>query len=406
MASPPPTLSLPKKRPQISLPSAPAPKRRKPSIASASSHPLRQTSFPPPDRSGLASNNNNGGGGGSEVYSPGSLPDDYEDDEIASAVGSVAASNLDGVASSVVSGRGGRGKTRGKRGGRGGGRGGRGRGDTGSVVSDGATGVGRGSKGPGTAAEGEDEEEEEGDEEDGDLLEGGKLGRERLEEEKERRAMFLGSLLALAEDGGVAVPEEMVREEGMGEEEVRRRREMRKRKVQEIASINAQRYELWNRIHLKKEVVRRLTNQTLSQSVPQSVVTAISAYSKVFVGEIVDRALQVQMEWTAARIEGEKVEKAKKAQSKRDDSVEILDGPNGAATEDGQGEKEGKVGTHGVRHAHVDERDVGPLLPDHLREALRRYKADREGGVVGFTGLSLEGRENAASRNGGKRLFR
>ena len=163
--------------------------------------------------------------------------------------------------------------------------------------------------------------------------------------------MFLGALAALAADGSPAVDlathPELV--------------DYARAKVQDMARVNAQRYELWNRIHLKKDVVRRLTNQTLSQSVPGTVVTAISAYTKVFAGEIVDRALQVQIEWTAARL-----------------------GPE---------EK-------------VQERDLGPLLPDHLREAMRRYKADREGGVVGFTGLSLEGRERAAARNGGKRLFR
>jgi transcription initiation factor TFIID subunit 11 len=54
----------------------------------------------------------------------------------------------------------------------------------------------------------------------------------------------------------------------------------------------------------------------------------------------------------------------------------------------------------------IEECNRGPLLPDHLREALRRYKKARKGGTVGFTGLSLEGREIAASRMGGRRLFR
>lgn len=54
----------------------------------------------------------------------------------------------------------------------------------------------------------------------------------------------------------------------------------------------------------------------------------------------------------------------------------------------------------------IAECDRGPLLPDHLREALRRYKASRFGGVVGFTGHSLEGKEVAAPKMGGKRLFK
>lgn len=50
--------------------------------------------------------------------------------------------------------------------------------------------------------------------------------------------------------------------------------------------------------------------------------------------------------------------------------------------------------------------ELGPLEPDHLREALRRYKKGRLGGGAGFVGLSLEGKENVAVRAGGKRLFK
>ncbi|EME82378.1 uncharacterized protein MYCFIDRAFT_211609 [Pseudocercospora fijiensis CIRAD86] len=60
---------------------------------------------------------------------------------------------------------------------------------------------------------------------------------------------------------------------------------------------------------------------------------------------------------------------------------------------------------------YIEECDRGPLLPDHLREALRRYKKSRAGGNVGFTGISMfgvDGRDIAAPRigGGGKRMFR
>jgi transcription initiation factor TFIID subunit 11 len=54
----------------------------------------------------------------------------------------------------------------------------------------------------------------------------------------------------------------------------------------------------------------------------------------------------------------------------------------------------------------LKEEDKGPLTPDHLREALRRYKRDQEGGAAGFAGLSLEGVERTLARTGGRRLFR
>ena len=147
--------------------------------------------------------------------------------------------------------------------------------------------------------------------------------------------------------------------------------------MEKMNPAHAEQMGLWASVHLSKPVVRRLTNQTLSQSVPGSVVNAIAAYTKLFAGEIVDRAREVQKEWVAAAA-----------------TLPTGDKNDDAFGKDGEGEPK------------VRERDRGPLLPDHLREALRRYKFSREGGTVGFTGLSLEGKETVASRNGGRRLFR
>ena len=80
--------------------------------------------------------------------------------------------------------------------------------------------------------------------------------------------------------------------------------------------------------------------------------------------------------------------------------------PNGQHTGD-DGEEAPPVleASMGVRR-QIEEVDRGPLLPDHLREALRRYKKAQYGGTVGFTGLSLEGKDNAAARMGGRKLFK
>ena len=54
------------------------------------------------------------------------------------------------------------------------------------------------------------------------------------------------------------------------------------------------------------------------------------------------------------------------------------------------------------------QRNLGPLLPDHFREALRRHKRDGEGGGTGLqgvsTGLGLPG--SGSARLGGKKLFK
>lgn len=56
----------------------------------------------------------------------------------------------------------------------------------------------------------------------------------------------------------------------------------------------------------------------------------------------------------------------------------------------------------------VERTDLGPLLPDHFREALRRYKRDGEGGGAGLAGISvgLGVPGTGAARLGGRRLFK
>ncbi|KAI4098664.1 MAG: hypothetical protein L6R37_006357 [Teloschistes peruensis] len=60
------------------------------------------------------------------------------------------------------------------------------------------------------------------------------------------------------------------------------------------------RYEAMRRTKFRKEVLRRIVNQTVSQSVPPSVVTAISGYTKLWVGTLIERARDVQEQNAAA----------------------------------------------------------------------------------------------------------
>ena len=54
------------------------------------------------------------------------------------------------------------------------------------------------------------------------------------------------------------------------------------------------------------------------------------------------------------------------------------------------------------------QRDLGPLLPDHFREALRRYRRDGESNATGLTGFSvgLGIPGTGSARLQGRRLFR
>ena len=144
-----------------------------------------------------------------------------------------------------------------------------------------------------------------------------------------------------------------------------------------------ERYNMYRRVKLKKETVRRITNQTLSQSVPPSVITTINGFTKVFIGTIIERAREVQKQYAEAE---------NSLPSPSHSNQEAVEGSTSLDTD--------------IKSAKAE--DLGPILPDHLREALRRYKRDGEGGGAGVEGTSLGlGLSGASSmRLGGRRLFR
>lgn len=172
-----------------------------------------------------------------------------------------------------------------------------------------------------------------------------------------------------------------------------------------LGSLNyeeTERYVRYRRVALNKSTVRKLVNQTLSQSVPPSIVHIVTGYTKVFAGELIDMALNVQLEWLAAS--------AERPTSVNDTSFPETE-PIGTVVDAAEGEKiephgwDKDEGREGLKQRTKRE-FRGPLTPDHLREALRRYKKGVQGGAAGFMGFSGEGRENVAGRRGGKKLFR
>lgn len=182
----------------------------------------------------------------------------------------------------------------------------------------------------------------------------------------------------------------------------------------------ADRYATYRRIRLKREIVRKLVNQTLSQSVPHPVIIAVGSYTKSFMGEIIDRALTVRDEFAASRthLPNPDLPPPVLAQSLGRPSAHIKDPRNKPTNADiqsagmyfNQVDRSEPIWVEIEKDASLQERlkqcDKGPLTPAHMREALRRYKRDRDGGGAGFAGMSLEGVERTAARTGGKRLFR
>ena len=188
--------------------------------------------------------------------------------------------------------------------------------------------------------------------------------------------------------------------------------------LQAMTPAQSDRYATYRRIRLRPQIVRRLVNQTLSQSVPQNVVIAVTSYSKAFTGELIDRALTVRDEWAAARTRLPNTEHPNQLLARGlTDAYAYKEGAkpkNDHIRDSGlyynQVKKNEPYFVDVLKETSLQDRlkecDKGPLTPDHLREALRRYKRDRDGGGAGFAGLSLEGPERTMARTGGRRLFR
>jgi transcription initiation factor TFIID subunit 11 len=115
--------------------------------------------------------------------------------------------------------------------------------------------------------------------------------------------------------------------------------------------------------------------------VPDVIVKTVNGFTKVFVGEIVEKAREVQAQWLAAE------------KGQREEQMARLG--DGA-----ENEKEREK----LRARVLD--NEGPLMPDHIREAMRRYRKGREGGDGGMRGVSLTAMRGGLAGLGGRRLFR
>ncbi|KAJ2160699.1 transcription initiation factor TFIID subunit 11 [Coemansia sp. RSA 552] len=87
---------------------------------------------------------------------------------------------------------------------------------------------------------------------------------------------------------------------------------------EQMSDEQRQRYGVYRQAALNKGAVKKLVSQVLNQQVSPTLAFVIAGFSKVFVGEIVERAVQIQ----------------------------------------------------------TDRGDQGPLTPDHLRDAYRLYKKE------------------------------
>ncbi|KIX09769.1 uncharacterized protein Z518_00850 [Rhinocladiella mackenziei CBS 650.93] len=200
-------------------------------------------------------------------------------------------------------------------------------------------------------------------------------------------------------------------ERQQAEEEETRQEQRRERLADTLDPDQYSRYNQWRALSLNNTTVKRLVNSIVSQSVTSAPLQAIRIYGKWFVGEIVERARGVQVEWAKAYEDTRKEER-----QRREKELESLEEKQKQPNLNNQQSQSINKDIERLKREvkeYIPNPHQGGLLPDHLREALRRYKADGEGGGVGFQGMShglLGVPGPAAWRVGdgasGKRLFR
>ncbi|KAK3309233.1 hTAFII28-like protein conserved region-domain-containing protein [Chaetomium strumarium] len=196
-------------------------------------------------------------------------------------------------------------------------------------------------------------------------------------------------------------------------EEEHRKRQML---ISALSEEQFDRYENWRAGNLSKASVRRLINATTSQSVPENVVITMRAVSKVFIGDIIEGARRVQGEWIkngekqtdlpADQMPGQTLaQSSSQAQSAAQTESPAQATPDSASKADTQEQPPPPQ-----QHRQETDDRRGPLRPDHLREAIRRYRVSGEGGGVGMQRIFHQqqqgGAERFPMRTGGYRIFR
>ncbi|KAI2643226.1 histone-fold-containing protein [Xylaria nigripes] len=179
-------------------------------------------------------------------------------------------------------------------------------------------------------------------------------------------------------DGPFELPESMAsRSAARTKEQIEEEKELVALLKSQMNDVQFDRYEVWHRQSIKSQDVKRHINSVTSQSCPTNVHQMMQVVCKMYLGDIVEAARDIQQEWrelgeSQTELENDNLEPSSELSQYR--------------------------------------RQV-PLRPDHLREAYRRRKeAAENGGALGslmvWNQQTQNGSERFAVRAGGRRIFK
>ncbi len=144
-------------------------------------------------------------------------------------------------------------------------------------------------------------------------------------------------------------------------------------------------------------------NATVSPAVPPGVVTAVRSVTKYFLTEIIANAQHIQDEWIAA--DGEK-----QAEAQWPGMVLSRDGPEVRELYDQQAKLAQPEWEPEKAPLILKKPPKGPLRPDHIREAWRRYKTTVQNHAAGTLALwhpqQQSGCERFTVRPGGQGIYK
>ncbi|KAI1340954.1 histone-fold-containing protein [Xylariaceae sp. FL0016] len=179
-------------------------------------------------------------------------------------------------------------------------------------------------------------------------------------------------------DGSFEVPENMASQsKARSKEQLEEEKELLAVLKNHMDPQQFARYETWHSSVLGIRDVKRHINSVTSQSCPQTVHQMMQVVCKMYLGDIVEAARDIQEEW-----------------------VELGEKQTDLPNEDQLPSNEQST-----------SRRQAPLRPEHLREAYRRRKTSAEnGGTLGSLMLWNQQTQNGAERfaphAGGRRLFK